>query len=317
LHLVDLTMNPSKAITDWEQFSLEVDLDQVDELEALLGEVLPGSLVVEKNYGDLFPAEVAGYQGPAIIRGYYPAADNSQVRPRIMAVLIRANCSAQPVFSPLKSENWATAWQARYHPIPVGERLIVVPSWLKNPFPERLAINLDPGMAFGSGTHPTTQLSLELLELCISRFQPEKMIDVGCGSGILSIAGAKLGLRQVLGVDIDPDAVDVSRRNAHTNRVQDATIFQVGSVAEVLGLGEDLQPSPLVAANIIAPILAVLFQDGLGNLVSPRGCLVLSGILEEQAPDILEDLRKSGFELWERRQREEWVGLVGVKRPAG
>lgn len=309
-------MNDPKLTTDWEQFSLEVELDQVDQLAALLGEVLPGSLVIEKNYGDLFPSEVAGYQGPAIIRGYFPAAESSHLKPRIAAALDRAGYSQQPDFSPLKNENWATAWQARYHPIPVGEQLIVVPSWLENPFPKRTAIYMDPGMAFGSGTHPTTQLALELLEFCVSRFQPEKMIDVGCGSGILSIAGAKLGVRQVLGVDIDPEAVEISDRNADANQVRGVTIFQVGSVAELTELGEDLQPSPLVVANIIAPILAGLFQDGLGNLVLPQGCLVLSGILEEQAPGILEKMEESGFELHERRQQEGWVGLLGVKQPA-
>jgi ribosomal protein L11 methyltransferase len=143
------------------------------------------------------------------------------------------------------------------------------------------------------------------------------MIDIGCGSGILSIAGAKLGLRQVLGVDIDPDAVEISDRNADANQVRGATIFQEGSVAELLGLGEEVQPSPLVVANIIVPILSSLFEDGLGSLVSSQGCLVLSGILEEQVPGILEELRKSGFELRERRQREEWVALMGVKQPAG
>ncbi len=310
-------MGDPKQISDWIQISVEVDPVQADGLEALLGEILPGSLVVERNYGDLFPHELAGYQGPVIIRGYFPAEVSPDITPRIQAALRQAGFSQQVEISPLKKENWATAWQARYQPIPVGQRLVVVPSWLDNPYPERLVIYMDPGMAFGSGTHPTTQLSLEMLERCAVQFKPARMIDVGCGSGILSIAGAKLGFKQVLGVDIDPDAVDVSCRNADANQVGQTTHFQPGSVEELLQLSEAIQPSPLVAANIIAPILSDLFQAGLGELVSPRGCLVLSGILEEQAGGILEWLEKSGFELWERRQKEEWVGLIGLKQDRG
>ena len=310
-------MVDSKSISDWEQISVEVDPDQAAELEALLGEILPGSLVVEKNYGDLFPYELTGYQGPVIIRGYFPAEAGSIIKSRIEAVLRQTGFSQQAVFSPLKKENWATAWQERYQPIPVGQRLVVVPSWLENPYPERLAISMDPGMAFGSGAHPTTQLSLEMLELCAIHFKPDRMIDIGCGSGILSIAGAKLGLSQVLGVDIDPEAVEISSHNADANQVSGSTRFQPGSVEELLGLGEVIQPAPLVAANIIAPILSSLFQAGLGELVSPGGCLVLSGMLEEQAEGILEWLRKSGFGLWERRQKEEWVGLIGLKQDSG
>ncbi|MEJ2411379.1 MAG: 50S ribosomal protein L11 methyltransferase [Anaerolineales bacterium] len=300
--------------TEWEHFRVEIDQDWAEELEVLLGNILPGSLVVEKNYGDLFLYELPDYQGPVIIHGYYPVGVSSKIRSQILAALQQAGCTTEPEFTPLKIENWATAWQSRYQPIPLGQRLIVVPSWLENPQPDRLAIIMDPGGSFGSGTHPTTQLSLELLESWITQAEPFRMIDIGCGSGILSIAGAKLGLNQVLGVDVDPEAVEISRQNAVDNLVSERTDYRLGSVKELLELGADKQPSPLVVANIIAPILDELFHEGLGKLVSVRGCLILSGILETQAEGIQDWLERSGFEIREKRQKGEWVGLVAVKQ---
>lgn len=307
-------MAESNSKTEWEHFSVEIGQDRADDLEMLLGNILPGSLVVEKNYHDLFLYELPAYQGPVIIHGYYPVGVSSEIRSQILSTLHRAGCSKKPEFAPLKNENWATAWQSRYQPIPLGQRLIVVPSWLENPQPDRLAISMDPGGSFGSGTHPTTQLSIELLESWIAQTEPLRMIDIGCGSGILSIAGAKLGLNQVLGVDVDPEAVEISRQNAAVNLVSERTDYQLGSVKELLELGADKQPSPLVVANIIAPILDELFHEGLGELVSLRGCLVISGILEVQADGIQDRFERSGFEICEKRQKGDWVGLVGVKQ---
>jgi ribosomal protein L11 methyltransferase len=298
---------------NWEQFSIEVGPEEAELIALLLSEILPGSVVEEKNYGDLFPQELADYRGPVRLYGYYPAEDGHRIREEIKSALKAAGSPSQPEFTDLVPEDWATVWQERYQPVPVGERLIVVPSWLDNPYPDRLAVYMDPGMAFGSGTHPTTQLSLELLEDCVTEMRPKRLIDVGCGSGILAIAGARLGVEQVLGVDTDPDAVRISCENAAANSVSRVTSFKHGSVPEILTGTTPFQNSPLVVANIIATVLEELFEQDLGQLVSEDGRLLLCGILETQAPGIRKLLTHSGFQLREERQLGEWIGLVGEK----
>ena len=217
------------------------------------------------------------------------------------------------IFTPIQEQDWTTAWQKKYQPIPLGASLIVVPSWLKNPSPERIPVFIDPGMAFGSGTHPTTQLSLTLIEECLIELPSPQMIDVGCGSGILSIAAAKLGLSAVLGLDIDPAAIRISKENAEYNQVSTQTKFIKGSVKDFRE--KDIQPSQasLVVANIIAPVLGRLFEEGLEKIVTPGGNLILSGILENQSPGLLALFDEYGILLKEKRQRGEWISLW-VKR---
>ena len=147
-----------------------------------------------------------------------------------------------PAYKQIADQNWMEAWKQYYKPILIGERLLILPAWMDSPEPSRIAIKIDPGMAFGTGTHPTTQLCLELMEKSFeergkrkdSFFFPLSCIDVGCGSGILSIAALKLGATKVLGVDIDEESVKNSRENADTNGVGDELILGVGSVREIL-----------------------------------------------------------------------------------
>jgi ribosomal protein L11 methyltransferase len=173
---------------------------------------------------------------------------------------------------------------------------------------------MDPGMAFGSGTHPTTQVSLTLLEGTLIQSPAEKMIDLGCGSGILAIGAVKLGVKKILGVDTDPDAVRISFENAQANEISDLVAFREGSVKDILDQDEWSRGVPLVAANIIAPVLVALFEEGMGELVSPDGKIVLSGILKDQLPKILVLLEQGGFKLLEEIHQEGWVGLVAEKR---
>ena len=297
----------------WEQVRVEADQQLAERLEILLGKIIPGGIVIEKNYGDLFPHELEEYQGPVWLYGYYPLGQSQEVKKRI-ADLLDPALYHKLEFIPIEERDWTTAWQERYRPIPVGDNLVIVPTWLENPHPGRMPIWMDPGMAFGSGTHPTTQLSLAMMEEVIRDSQPGEMIDVGCGSGILSIAAAKMGVKSVLGVDVDPDAVRITKMNAAENRVSKAITCQEGSVAGLLDRGEDPFRAPLVVSNIIAPILMDLFNDGLGELVCPGGRIILSGILAEQVPGILSCLERSGFEDAEQHQRGEWVGLVAERK---
>jgi ribosomal protein L11 methyltransferase len=188
-----------------------------------------------------------------------------------------------------------------------------VPSWIKNPQPERLEIKIDPGMAFGSGTHATTQLCLILLERYLAENPSYRMIDIGCGSGILAIAGIKLGAGYVLGVDNDPDTIRVAADNALINHSGDSIDFRFGSLAEIRQGQFEINKAHLVAANIIAPIIIELLEEGLDEIVLPGGSLLLSGILVEQLPEILDLLVDKGMVVREKLQRGEWVAIWVAK----
>ncbi len=308
-------MNKNKQETKWIEFSIEVDQDMADLVGNALTGILPAGLVSERVFEDVFPHELDLVQGPIRIFGFYPE-EEPEFRERILQTLYGLKDKAdlaEPVFSSLENKNWTAAWQERYQPIPIGDRLIVVPSWLENPALERIPIYIDPGMAFGSGTHETTQLTLVMLEKCLTEHPHKELIDVGCGSGILSIAAAKLGVENFLGVDTDPESIRVSRENAKKNNHKKTGTYHVGSVQEILLEKFTLPRSTLVVANIIAPILEELFDDGLGGIVSPNGHLVLSGILEGQLPAILERLEQNDFRVIRTLRLGEWVAVQAEK----
>jgi len=307
-----ISMNESNQEQQWIEFSIEVDQEMADLVgNALIG-IMPAGLVSERVFEEVFPHELDQVTGPIRIFGFYPEEEDMEFKGRINKALEGLKTKIElpaPSFTSLKNKNWAAAWQERYQPIPVGERLIVVPSWLENPNPERVPIFIDPGMAFGSGTHETTRLSLAMLESCLTEQPQAELIDVGCGSGILSIAAAKLGVKKILGVDTDAEAIRVSRENVKKNNVEKTCTFQTGSIQEIISEEFSLSRAPLVVANIIAPILEELFEAGLGEIVAPDGHLILSGILEQQLPAISDCLERSDFKVRNTVQQGEWVAL--------
>ncbi len=218
----------------------------------------------------------------------------------------------EPEFRQVKQADWSESWKQHYTPVAIGERLMIIPAWLDSPAPERVAVRIDPGMAFGTGTHPTTRLCLELIENLYSAAEtaPETVIDIGCGSGILGVAALKLGARQVLGVDVDTDVLHVAQENGVLNGVADRLEVALGSVAEIRRGGFAIQNAPLVLANILASVIINLLDEGLGELVTPGGYLVLSGILDEQAGAVEEALSLNGLKLVEIRGQEDWVALL-------
>jgi len=310
-------MENNQIKKSWVMISILVEQELAEPVASALSGIVPGGLVLERNYGGVFPHELDMVKVPVRVYGYLPVDKKLENRRKEITKALN-NLAAisplpDPVYSPLDEQDWAMAWQKDYRPIPLGSRLIVVPSWLENPAPERIPVYMDPGMAFGSGTHPTTQLSLILIEECLAENPITEMLDIGCGSGILSIAGAKLGVSSVLGVDTDPDAIRVSLANAEKNQESDKNNFAQGSVKELIQNEFQFSQAPLVVANIIAPVLTRLFEDGLRDIVSPEGNLILSGILEEQLSGILTLLDEHGFNLKTQRQQGEWIGLWGSR----
>jgi ribosomal protein L11 methyltransferase len=258
--------------------------------------------------------------GPITVRAYLPADERlEETRQRLEEGLYFLGM-IQPlpaaVFTPIADQNWMEAWKERYHPIPIGKKLIIVPAWLESPDAGRVSIKIDPGMAFGTGTHPSTQLCLELIEdICDQIPSAERAsqaaIDVGCGSGILSIGALKLGMGFALGVDIDEASVRASRENADTNAIApERFAIGLGSVTEILEGKFQVKQARLVLANILAPVIIRLFGMGLADLVAADGALVLAGILTDQAESVQTCAEQHGLRFVQKRQMGDWVALM-------
>lgn len=216
----------------------------------------------------------------------------------------------QPAYRTLESEDWSEAWKAHYQPMRIGRRLLIRPLWIDiEPAHGEIEIALDPGMAFGTGTHPTTQLCLEALERQIEPAQ--YVLDLGSGSGILAIAAAKLGARQVLALDIDPIAVAATAENASANGVGAKIIAQCGSLESVLGGARRFD---LVLVNILARVILQLTEQGLGEIVRPGGAAIFSGIIDTQQDEVEAALRRAGLQPHTRHQQGDWM-LIEAKRP--
>lgn len=206
----------------------------------------------------------------------------------------------------LPEQQWERAWMADFHPMQFGQNLWICPSWQTPPQPEAVNIMLDPGLAFGTGTHQTTALCLQWLDGNVDKFSDEKLIDYGCGSGILAIAALKLGAKSVIAIDYDPQALIATQENAQNNGVDSAIqCFLPANYTET-------QPVKGVLANILAVVLIELVET-LTALVQPQGFIVLSGILREQA-DAVVNAYKSDFEITEVAYQDNWARIVGIKK---
>lgn len=205
----------------------------------------------------------------------------------------------------IEDQDWERSWMDNFHPMRFGQRLWIVPSWHAAPEPEAVNLLLDPGLAFGTGTHPTTALCLEWLDG--QQLEGKRVIDFGCGSGILAIAALLLGATHAVGTDIDVQALEASRDNAQRNRIDDQRFD--------LYLPENMpqQPAEVVVANILAGPLVSLAPQ-LAKLVLPGGLIALSGILAEQTEDILEAYKKY-FELDPVANQDGWIRVSGRRKP--
>ena len=200
----------------------------------------------------------------------------------------------------IDDEDWVRKTQSQFTPQHVTGRLWVVPTWHEPPDPSAINIVLDPGLAFGTGTHPTTRLCLRWLDTRVRG--GESVVDFGCGSGILAIAALKLGAGSASGVDIDPQAVAAAQRNAEQNRV----------AATFVTAAEQLKPGEIVVANILAKPLIVL-APLIADLTLPGGGLALSGILSEQADEV-RDAYRAWYDFGPAQEESGWVLLTGTRR---
>lgn len=308
----------------WLEVSLTVNGELAEAVAEVLGRFAPNGVAMEMEVQGFDPDGQGIPSGELRVCAYLPIDGSLEEKrsqlEQALWYLGRIQPLPEPSYRVVQETDWAEAWKKHYHPILIGERLVIVPAWLANPAPERVAVTLDPGMAFGTGTHPTTQLCLEWLE-ALQSSNPEglppyrTLIDIGCGSGILSIAALKLGVERALAVDVDAVAVRSSLENAQTNGVADRIEVGFGSVAEIhLGMFS-LQKGDIVVANILAPVILDLFENGLAKLVEPDGALVLSGILNDQQAEIEATMRRHGFTQITSRHQGDWVALCGSVKP--
>lgn len=208
----------------------------------------------------------------------------------------------------ISEEDWANNWKSYFHPIEVGEKILIKPEWEELTAPtERVVFNVNPGMSFGSGTHHTTQLCIEALEKYVD--SDTYMLDMGCGSGILSIIGIMLGAESAVAVDIDPNAVDIAYENAERNGVgKDKYTVLAGDVTSDTELIAKLSENKynVIAANIVADVI-IAIAPSAARFIDKDGVFITSGIIEERIDDVRSALVSCGFDIVNIEQRADWA----------
>lgn len=245
------------------------------------------------------------------VRAYLPVDDRlgerlAKIRIKIVTML---GLKVELELKQIKEEDWAEAWKQYFKPEHIG-KIVIKPTWEEySPVKDEIVIELDPGMAFGTGTHPTTRICIGLLQKMIT--SQTEMLDVGTGSGILSLAGAKLGAKRIVATDIDPVAVKVALENIKRNRMESfIEVYQSNLLERPLGFRFNL-----VIANIIANAILEIAPQ-LAKVLAPGGIFIASGIIEERFPEVVESLTKQGFKISKHVCEEGWVGLVAGFEPS-
>ncbi|MCL5779376.1 MAG: 50S ribosomal protein L11 methyltransferase [Firmicutes bacterium] len=304
---------------NWLEIAVHVPHEGIDMVSNIFDELGAGGVVIEDpalisryieaNIWDHyeFPPEVLNRPMP-MVKAYLPEGPELEDK----LVLLQERLAGLPLGSAPKvetarvaEEDWATAWMAYYKPVEIGRKLAVKPSWEEYTPPDgRVVLELDPGMAFGCGNHPTTAMCMEFLEGIIKG--GETVADVGTGTGILAITSAKLGAARVFAVDLDEVAVNVARENARLNKVEDKVEVLHGNLLDQVN-----RPVDIVIANIVANVIIVLAPDVL-RILKPGGTFITSGIIRNRAEEVKEKLEQTGFKVLERKEDGEWVSYLSV-----
>lgn len=290
----------------WLQLKFDSTPEQVDHVSDLLTELGAAAVTFEdaadQPLFEPYPGETKLWSNTRII-GLFDANVDMPVIVEQLKQSLGEQAPQQVQVNPLEDKDWVRAWMDTFKPIRFGQNLWICPSWHTPDDPNAINVMLDPGLAFGTGTHPTTALCMEWLDA-----NPPvdlNVIDFGCGSGILAIAAALLGAKHVEAVDHDPQAVLATNDNAEKNHVSD-------KITALLPRQFEDNPADLILANILANPLLEL-APRFAELLKPGGQIVLSGILAEQAEQILQ-CYKEWFELQPPTQQDDWVRIDGVHR---
>lgn len=310
-------------MNDWTEIVIRINTKDVDTVSAIAQMCVSGGIYIE-DYSDFEmdikqfgPVEVidkdllekAKDKEHAAVHVYISPEDNPA---EALAFLEERMKSEKIAYTAdegtVREEDWANNWKQYFKPLPIGEKLIIVPTWddnIPDDCKDRIPLIIDPGMAFGSGQHETTKLCLENVEECVR--PDDTVLDVGTGSGILAIGALLLGAKEAVGIDIDKLAVKISAENASLNRVEDRYTAKHGDLAT--GVKGKFR---IVCANIVADIILRLLPD-VGDHLTDDGDLILSGIIDERLDEVKETLTKLGYKVVGIRSDRGWNSIRAVK----
>ena len=310
----------------WLELSVVADAEAVEAVSEILSRYAPGGTTVEPAFelvDEGLGARVDPTR-PAIVRAYLPARDRTAARASVdgaRTALAHLQAFGLRPIGELETrvvheEDWAHAWKAHFPVLRIGRRLVIRPTWRRHRrAPDDVVIALDPGMAFGTGLHPTTRLCLAGIETWgdegrfskgAGRHGGSRVLDVGCGSGILAIAAGAFGAAELIGLDTDPIAIEATTANARRNRLGRRIRARVGS------LPSREPPFDLVLANLIASLLIALADDLTAEL-RPSGRLLASGIFVDREPDVRLAFGAAGLDVVGRTAEGEWIALEAIR----
>ena len=301
----------------WIEIAAYVDNEAVEAVSEAFQRFAHGGVVIE--YPTEPGAEIAWNEEavidrtrPIAVRGYLPHGREGKRRQRQIEEAVWHLGRIWPIEGPtvrdVKEEDWANAWKEHFHAHRVGERLVIKPTWREfDPGPDDLVLSLDPGMAFGTGLHPTTQLCLRALERAVR--PGDRVLDVGTGSGILALAAARLGASAVFAVDLDGVAIEAAWSNVDANGLRDVVHVRHGDAADLPEAGT----FDVVVANIIARVIIASAQS-LTRQVRPGGTLISSGVLLERRDDVAAALEAAGVAVEATEVDGDWCALIGTRR---
>ena len=314
----DYTCEDWGSETEWTQIKVKVSLDALDDTIAVMNMVSNylqiedySDIDLKTCYGDLIDEAILNADKTVAYVSVYQSVDGGVadtlvfLRERFDSLGIKAEISVSGV----NEEDWANSWKAYYTPIKIGEKIVIVPAWEKySASPEEIVVRMDPGMAFGTGTHETTRLVIKLLEKYVKN--GARVADVGCGSGILAICASKLGAGECKAYDIDPVAVKVANEN-----IKDSGLTNV--TCEVSDLLKQVDRSggayDVICANIVADIIIRMMPD-VGALMDENSVILASGIIVERSEDVISGFEQHGFKIVERIDENGWCALAVMKK---
>nr|WP_216604710.1 50S ribosomal protein L11 methyltransferase [Lysinibacillus fusiformis] len=315
-----------KSYVKWSELSIHTKNEAVEAISNILHEAGASGVVIEDSaefakpredqFGEIYALNEEDFpKDGVIVKAYLSESSflNETVEEIKAAITNLTNFNidiGENVVSivEVNEEDWATAWKQYYHPVKISERFTIVPTWEQyTPVStDELIIELDPGMAFGTGTHPTTVMCLQGLEKVIK--EGDTVVDIGTGSGVLSIGAALLGAKNVHALDLDEVAVRSAQENVALNKVEDKVAVFHGNLLDTVK-----EPADVVVANILAEII-MSFTDDAFTIVKPGGLYVTSGIIGAKRDDVKVALEASGFIIEEVLLMEDWVAII-ARRP--
>lgn len=302
---------------EWIQIKVTVKLDQLDDTVAVMNMVSNylqiedySDIDLKTCYGDLIDESILNADKTVASVLVYLSADGGAtdtlafLRGRFAELSIDANITVSGV----NEEDWANSWKEYYKPIKIGEKIVIVPAWEKYDQQDgEIIVRMDPGMAFGTGTHETTRLVIKLLEKYITSGM--RVADVGCGSGILAICASKLGAAECKAYDIDPVAVKVANENIKDSGLDNVTC----EVSDLLRQVDKSEPYDVICANIVADIIIRMMPD-VGALMNESSVILASGIIVERSQDVISAFDEHGFRVVERIDENGWCALAVMKK---